>query len=356
MKTITIKEALNQENAVFVDVRSQKEYSEDHIYGAVNIPLLDDEERAIIGTLYKQEGKEEAIDRGIDFVTPKIRELYVELKNLSQNEKEIIIYCSRGGMRSGSVAQLAAAFGLDVQKLEGGYKSYRNHVLNYLKDIEGKCKFTVLHGNTCVGKTDILSALEEEGLNTLDLEDLAKNSGSVFGHIYHEEEATNQKFFETQIFTKIKSLEDKEDKILFMESESKKIGRCTLSKEFWDMIQNGYHILVESSIKDRVNRSVKDYSLKSSNCDKKLIDSVYKLKDTLGHETTKLLEERVSKKDYAFVAQYLMENYYDRLYRHSEKKYTYEFSVCSDQMEETIKTIINWHKKKLMSKEIGDQL
>ena len=132
MKTITIKEALNQENAVFVDVRSQKEYSEDHIYGAVNIPLLDDEERVIIGTLYKQEGKEEAIDRGIDFVTPKIRELYVELKSLSQNKKKIIIYCSRGGMRSGSVAQLAAAFGLDVQKLEGGYKSYRTFVRSEL--------------------------------------------------------------------------------------------------------------------------------------------------------------------------------------------------------------------------------
>lgn len=343
MKTIGIEEALELENAYFIDVRSPKEYEEDHIDGAINIPLLDNDERAIIGSLYKQEGKESALTEGYKFVNPKLENLERQLRALGE-ERNLILYCFRGGMRSGSVTEFAENLGLNVYKLEGGYKSYRNYVLDYLKNIEGKFQFVVLHGNTCVGKTDLLKGLEARSLNILDLEDMAKNSGSVFGDIYHEDEKSNQKNFESQIFTKLRAYEKTKDPMVFMESESKKIGRCMLSKEFWDMMQKARHLLVEASLASRVERSVHDYSLKSNNCDKKLISSVHRLKDSLGNEAVRILENRINGKDYAYVAGYLMENYYDQLYRHSESKYSYELSVDSSNIDKALDDIMNWYE------------
>lgn len=347
MNTITIQQALelNKEDTIFVDVRSPKEYTEDHILGAVNMPLLDDEERAIIGTLYKQEGKAQAVDKGYEYVAPKLDQLRQELEKLTSAYKNVIIYCFRGGMRSGSVVEFAKSHKLNVQKLENGYKSYRNFVLEYLQNIQEQFKFVVLHGNTCVGKTDILTELQKQGLNTIDLEYLAKNSGSVFGDIYYNDEKVNQKYFESQLFSKLKSYEKTSDKLIYMESESRKIGRCYLSKEFWQMMQEAHHILVTANIESRVQRSVHDYSLKSNNCDKALIDSVYKLKDSLGTQTVKSMEQKILEKDYAYTAKYLMENYYDRLYEHSEKKYQYELAIDSGKLDESVKAVLAWHQK-----------
>lgn len=346
MEIISFHGARKKKDKIFVDVRSPKEYQEDHIHGAVNIPLLDNEERAIIGTLYKHEGKAQAVEKGYEYVTPKLDELYQKLKSLTEEYQDVIVYCFRGGMRSSSVVDFAKSKGLTVLKLESGYKGYRNYVLEYLKNIQDKFKFVVLHGNTCVGKTDILLALEKAGLKIMDLEFLAKNSGSVFGGIYYEGEGPSQKYFETLIFNQLISYEGDEDYLIFMESESKKIGRCYLSKEFWEMMQNAYHILVKATIEDRVQRSVHDYSLKERNSDEALIQSVYKLKDSIGKQMVEELEADIQRKDYAKVARYLMENYYDKLYGHSEKKYIYEFTVNSGNMPATLASILDWHQDK----------
>lgn len=355
MKTINFHEAQKIDNKIFVDVRSPKEYQEDHIYGAINIPLLDNEERAIIGTLYKHEGKEQAVEKGYEYVLPKLEELHQKLKMLTENYQEVTIYCFRGGMRSSSVVDFAQSKGLKVSKLENGYKGYRNYVLEYLKNIDEKFKFVVLHGNTCVGKTDILLELEKVGLQILDLEFLAKNSGSVFGGIYYEGEGPSQKYFETLLFEKFISYERSGAPYVFMESESKKIGRCYLSKEFWSMMQNAHHILVEATIEERVQRSVHDYSLKESDNDRALVRSVRKLKDSIGKQIMLELEKDIQEKDYAKVAKYLMENYYDQLYRHSEKKYSYELTVNSGNMPATVNKILNWHQGGHNKEMIGEK-
>lgn len=345
MKTIDIQTALDWENKIFVDVRSPLEYEEDHIPGAINIPILDNEERVIIGTIYKQEGKENAIRRGLDFVSPKLKELYQRLKDLNQQYDEIVIYCFRGGMRSSSVVDFARSCGLTLSKLEGGYKSYRRHVMEYLENIGAYFKFVVLHGHTCIGKTEMLLALEKENMGVLDLEFFAKNSGSVFGDIFYKGKRPSQKFFETQLFAKLQSLQKNKIRYVFMESESKKIGRCTLSAHFWKMMQEGKHILVEASLAARVARCVHDYTLKSPDNDEQLISSVENLKDKLGKERVKELIEQIKQKKYAEVAEYLMVHYYDCLYLHSQDKYQYEFTVCSDDMNKSVETILQWYKE-----------
>lgn len=342
MTVIKLEEALNLESRIFIDVRSPQEYEIDHIPGSINIPLLDNDERAIIGTLYKKQGKEDALEKGMEYVTPKLQEFYDQIKAISQEYKNVIIYCFRGGMRSSSFVDFINSRGLNVKKLDQGYKYYRNYVIKRLDDLSD-FKFVVLHGHTGIGKTEMLIELEKKGLSILDLEYFAKNSGSVFGGIYYSGNPVSQKYFETQILEKLLEAEKNGVKHLFMESESKKIGRCTLGSEFWNQMTNGYHILVEASLDSRVERCVKDYTLKCIDNDEQLISSIKKLKDTIGNVGVELLIEKSGEKDYSFVARYLMENYYDKLYLHSQDKYKYEFAVDSEAMKNACDSIELWY-------------
>lgn len=351
MQTIDFDQTLQLQSKILVDVRSPKEFAEDHPFGAINIPLLDNEERAIIGTLYKHEGKERAVEKGYEYVNPKLEALERRLRELAESYEYVVLYCFRGGMRSTSVVEFAQSKGISVYKLKDGYRGYRSYVLEYLQSMEKRFRFVVLHGNTCVGKTDLLLEIQKRGCQILDLEYLAKNSGSVFGEIYYDGNAPTQKYFESQMFAQLHAFEQAGDPFVFMESESRKIGRCYLSKEFWAMMQNGLHILVQASIEARVKRSVYDYSVRTRETDDALIGSVQKLKDTLGSHVVSELIAEIKEKNYAYVAQYLMEEYYDRLYRHSEKKYQYEFTVNTDEMEAAAERITQWHTQILLHKE-----
>jgi len=350
MESINIENALKLGSKVFIDVRSPLEFESDHIFGAVNIPILDNEERAIIGTLYKKKGKEDAVETGLEFVAPKLKDIFLNIKKLSEEYDNVIVYCFRGGMRSSSVVDFINSCGLNTIKLEGGYKVYRNHVINSLDKLSTDFTFAVLHGHTGIGKTEMLKDLEARGIAIIDLEYYARNSGSVFGGIYYKGSPTTQKYFETQIFDYIQRVKAKGIKYLFMESESKKIGKCVLSSSFWDMMQNGYHILVESSIESRVERCVKDYTLKCWDNDDLLKSSIMKLKDSLGNENVKTLLERTEEKDYYYIAKFLMENYYDKLYLHSQDKYKYEFTVNTDELIKACDEVDTWYRQ-LLKKE-----
>ena len=154
VQKISVETALSSQNTVFIDVRTPKEYAEDHIIGAVNVPLLDDQERHEIGIIFKQQSREKAIERGMELFPAKIPSIHNAVKD--HRDKTIIVYCARGGMRSKIVASLLESIGYDVLRLEGGYKSFRHHILEELDNFKLKPQIICLYGLTCTGKTDLL--------------------------------------------------------------------------------------------------------------------------------------------------------------------------------------------------------
>ncbi len=339
MNEIDIEKALELKNSIIVDVRTPKEYEQDHIPGSINIPIFDDDERAIIGTLYKQKGKEIAVKTGIEITSPKLEDFYQKYLMLSKQYEQMILYCFRGGMRSGSFVNFLGDMGLNVLKLNGGYKSYRNYVLNYLENISSKHRFVVLHGHTGTGKTQLLEALEDKGCTVLNLEALAQNSGSVYGEIFYSGKNPTQKWFDSQI---VKILRESKYKNVLMESESKKIGKVVLDKKFLKNMTEGKHILINASIENRVKRLVKDYTKCNIN-DEYLKTSTMKLKDTIGKKAVENLICKIEYKEYEYVAEFLIMNYYDRLYSYSMDKYDYDMSISSDEMELAVDRILKYY-------------
>ena len=192
-----------------IDVRSPAEYQHAHMPGAVNIPLFDNEERKIVGTIYKQKSREDAIKIGLDLFGPKMRRIVEEVESLLQNKtteendaekqeqidrKSVAIYCWRGGMRSGAVAWLLSLYGYKIYLLDGGYKAFRNWVLG---QFEKEYSLKVLGGFTGSGKTEILKELKEKGQNVIDLEKLAHHKGSAFGRLGEEAQPTSEMFENT---------------------------------------------------------------------------------------------------------------------------------------------------------------
>ena len=150
---------------VFIDLRSPSEYMEGTIPGAINVPLFNDDERAEIGTIYKQRSPEESKKSGIEIVSKKLPDIYEKIVDLDTTYKHLVFFCARGGMRSNSIVSFFEALGINAMQLEGGYKAYRHHILESLPKLVGKISFIVLYGNTGVGKTNILDMLKEKGMD-----------------------------------------------------------------------------------------------------------------------------------------------------------------------------------------------
>ncbi|MCK9905796.1 tRNA 2-selenouridine(34) synthase MnmH, partial [Frankia sp. Cpl3] len=167
-----------------IDVRSPGEFARDTIPGAVNIPLFSDRERAQVGIMYKQEGQAAAQWLGMQLVSPKMETLMQSVRQRAEETGEApVMFCWRGGMRSRAMATFSAFSGLQVGRLIGGYRAYRQHVVKTIEPYQVKAPVYLLHGMTGVGKTELLRRLEEKGYPVLDLERMAGHRGSVFGHI-----------------------------------------------------------------------------------------------------------------------------------------------------------------------------
>ena len=225
-------ENLDLKTTIFVDTRTNAEYLKGHITDAVNIPLLDNEQRAIVGTLYKQKGQETAILKALELASPNFPMIYSSLLNLKKNnpDKKLVIYCARGGMRSGSVHAFMDSLKIDSLKLKGGYKRYRNIVLDTIERKIPNIKFIILNGYTGSGKTAIIKKMQNLNIPAIDLEELAKHMGSAFGSIPYKGERVTQQQFENDLATEILKLKD--ENIIFLEGESKRIGWIQLNNNF----------------------------------------------------------------------------------------------------------------------------
>ena len=208
-----------------IDVRTPAEFAEDHIPGAINCPVLSDEERITVGTLYKQVSPFEARKAGAALVAKNIaHHLQTRFHDRPKSWRPLI-YCWRGGQRSGAMSIILSQVGWAAHKLEGGYKTYRRDVLEKLEALPQSFTFRVICGPTGSGKSRLLNALAESGQQVLDLEMLAKHRGSVLGKL-PEQAQPSQKWFDSALLQAMQSLDPARP--VFVEAESNKIGQITL--------------------------------------------------------------------------------------------------------------------------------
>lgn len=334
---ITVEEAINMEDKIFIDVRSPSEFAKGSIPEAVNIPILDDNERVDVGSIYMNKDPEEAKIKGIEYASIKLSFIYNQISLLAKEHKNIILFCWRGGLRSDIISGFLGALGVNIYQLEGGYKKYRRYVIEYFNEDRFKQKFIVLHGYTGVGKTEILTRLETLNIPILDLEYLAKNSGSVFGKIsYQNEKPITQKTFEALLF---RTLRLNNNRYTVVESEGHRVGGLSLPRGLWNAIVEGKHVLIDTDLKTRIERLVNDYVVKISNCNILLEDAVTHLKKKIGEKRVNQLISWIEKQEYSKVAEELIVNYYDPLYKHSIDNYNYIMEINYVDIEEAVDKI-----------------
>jgi tRNA 2-selenouridine synthase len=319
-----------------VDVRSPGEFQKGSIPGAVNIPLFDDEERDLIGTLYKKEGTRQAKKRGIEVVSAKLADIYGKIDSEEEKGKEIVVFCSRGGMRSGSIVRLLDSLGHRVHQLEGGYKEYRRYVLDNLNALIDSKKVVVIHGNTGTGKTELLKILRGQGFPSVDLEDMANSRGSIFGTVGLGR-PRYQKAFEALLFERIREIDGE---YIIVESESPRVGRVYLPNALVDKMRTGIHILVECKMQQRIKRIVDEYiSIQRDDVLEEIRDSINRLKGELGKKKADILLVLLEQGNYEKIVSILLAEHYDPKYYHSEKNYDYVLKLGSDNVEECAGTI-----------------
>ncbi|MCH2218947.1 MAG: tRNA 2-selenouridine(34) synthase MnmH [Dechloromonas sp.] len=239
-----------------IDVRSPSEFAEDHIPGAINCPVLDDAQRAEVGTLYKQVSPFEAKKIGAALVSENIgRHLKERFLDRPKSWKPLI-YCWRGGERSGSMTTVFRAIGWNAGQLDGGYKSWRSHVIAQLDELPTRYRFIVLCGATGNAKTRILQALGKRGAQILDLETLASHKGSVLG-VLPDQPQPSQKAFETALLASLSGLDPQRP--VFVEAESRKIGNLHVPEALIERIRQSDCVTVDATHEARVSFLLKDY-------------------------------------------------------------------------------------------------
>lgn len=240
-----------------IDARSQAEFAEDHIPGAINCPVLDNDERIRVGTLYKQVGAFEAKKVGAALVARNIATHIDTLFADKPREWKPLVYCWRGGNRSGSMAHILAKIGWPVVQLDGGYKEYRRHVNAALAELPARFSYRVIGGPTGSGKSELLRTLEQQGAQVLDLEQLASHRGSVLGNIPAEPQPT-QKAFESRIWQALRCFDPAQP--VFVESESKKVGMVRVPDALMEKMRSSPCIALNLSVADRVALLMREYA------------------------------------------------------------------------------------------------
>lgn len=310
MKTIKIHEFIKvSKDLPIIDVRTPAEFADGHITGALNIPIFSNEERAVVGTKYKQESKDTAIAQALEYIAEKTDHYLDELQKLVSS-KEICIYCWRGGFRSEGMGHLFQTAGKKVYRLEGGYKAYRSFVLETFKT---QFKLIVLGGMTGSGKTEILIEIGKTDEQMLDLEGLANHKGSAFGALGQYHQPTTQQF-ENDLADKLNRFDD--NKKIWLEDESRMIGRVKIPDDFFTQMRNATVIKIEVPKSNRINRLVKDYADFEK---QELIRSINNISRRLGGLNTKLAINAIEAEDY-YIATNIILDYYDKTYTYGLSK------------------------------------
>lgn len=293
-------------SGVILDVRSPAEFTQGRIPGAINLPLFSNEERALVGTTYKQSGQKNAIELGLKLVGPKLHDFATTAQQHTQ-DGHVRVHCWRGGMRSSSMAWLLRTVGLKTATLQGGYKTFRRWALNsFLNDYQ----FHVVGGFTGSGKTAILAELQNMGEQVLDLEALAHHRGSSYGMIGMPEQPTTEQF-ENEIAFKLNSFDL--HRPIWIEDESHLIGRCRVPEGIFSQMQQAPLFLIERPLEERLAILRKEYGHADPQL---LIEATKRLERRLGGMRTKevmqlIIEGRLD------AGMEIVLKYYDQAYQYA---------------------------------------
>lgn len=287
------------------DIRSPGEFLQGTLPGAINLPLFSDEERCAVGTVYKKVSPKAAFLLGLEYVGPKMRSF---VEKVSDNSPRL--FCFRGGMRSSSMGWLFSQAGMKPLLLQGGYKAFRTFAL---KTLEKTYPLHILGGLTGSGKTSLLRSLKGEGVQILDLEELARHKGSAFGKMEGENQPTNEQF-ENLIAIDLWKMNS--DTPIWVEDESRMIGSCKIPDSLYKQMQKSPFYLLQTPLEQRLALLLEDYGNHPQN---HLKEAVLCIKKRLGGVRTELILQCIGDKNLTKAAELLLE-YYDQAYMFSIKR------------------------------------
>ena len=336
LPALSVEEAL-AEDLLLLDVRTAEEFAKGSIPGARSFPLFDDLERAEIGTIYKKVGRDAAVVKGLEFFEPRLQQFLLSLSAIKS--QQLVVYCARGGMRSASVVRLLEENGFRVSQMQGGYKYYRQFILQQLENPTPP--LIVLHGQTGVGKTLILQKLPDH----LDLEGLAQHRSSLFGAI--NKTPRTQKDFEALLVKKLSQLP--EDLFLFVEGESRKVGQVFIPQSIANAMKSGILVLLKASLETRISRIVEEYNI----CDEQSIqqiDSILQsLKVALGKVKVEQLRLWLKQGEIENIVHMLLVDYYDPRYQHAMSGYDFELELSAEDLKQAAGELITFRNQMIVN-------
>ncbi|MCU6707257.1 tRNA 2-selenouridine(34) synthase MnmH [Paenibacillus sp. J5C_2022] len=323
------RELRDRKHVTMIDVRSPSEFRNATIPGAINIPIFDDSERAEIGTLYKQVSIQAAKEKGLEIVSAKLPSFVKQFQELSDPKA---VFCWRGGMRSKTSATLLSLMDIHAYRLQGGYRAYRQWVLEELRNADIQAEVIVVNGLTGTGKTAILRKLKQEGYPVLDLEGMAGHRGSIFGGIGLA--ASNQKTFDAWLVEELKLLQH--SPYILIEAENRRIGKIALPDVLMRKRETGRQIVIELPLQERVRQIMEDYRPQehADEC----LEAFRRIRSRIHTPIAAEIEQLLQAEQYEAGIEQLLVHYYDPRYIHSSSQYGEQAAdkVNTDTMEDAL--------------------
>ena len=295
-----------------IDARTPAEFAEDHLPGAINCPVLTNEERAIVGTIYKQDSPFAARRIGGAWVARHIADHIERHFQDRPRDWRPLVYCWRGGQRSGAFVTWLRLIGWEAAQLEGGYKAFRRHLLAELAHLPARFTFWVVGGPTGCGKTHLLSSLAQQGGQVLDLEGLARHRGSLLGAWPDGSVQPGQKAFETALWDALRRFDPA--KPVFVEAENRRIGRCHLPEALWQAITRAPLLVVDAPFSQRHAFLLREYAFWQKEPER-LAGQLARLKGLQPNERLERWLRWARAGELASLYAELMVHHYDPLYR-----------------------------------------